>query len=200
MNNPNHPKKGSRTTVEPIRHEKDIKRIKRQLRKNSSRDYLLFVMGINNGLRIGDLLGLKVGEVRDLSPGETHTLKEQKTKKDNTLMINKVIHEAIRVYLTENDLQDSDYLFQSRKTGADGTSKPLTRETVAKMVKEWCSGMKGNYSTHSLRKTWGYMQRVKYGVSFEVICKRFKHSSPTVTMRYLGIEDKEVEDVLLNEI
>ena len=38
------------------------------------------------------------------------------------------------------------------------------------------------------------------GVSFEVLCKRFGHSSPAITMRYLGIDDKEVAGILLNEI
>jgi hypothetical protein len=49
-----------------------------------------------------------------------------------------------------------------------------------------------NYGAHSLRKTWGYIQRTVYGVGFEILCKRFNHSSPAITMRYLGIEDKEV--------
>ena len=60
--NPNHPKKGSRITVEPIRSDKNIKRVKRLL-KDNTRDLLLFTMGINNGLRISDLLKLKVGDV-----------------------------------------------------------------------------------------------------------------------------------------
>jgi hypothetical protein len=48
--------------------------------------------------------------------------------------------------------------------------------------------------------TFGYIQKKKYGVGWEVICKRFNHSSPSVTMRYLGIEDKEVNGILMNEI
>jgi hypothetical protein len=60
--------------------------------------------------------------------------------------------------------------------------------------------LKGNYGAHSLRKTWGYIQRTKHGVGFEIICKRFNHSNPAVTMRYLGIQDKEVHDILMNEI
>jgi len=197
--NPNHPKKGSRITVDPIRDEKSIKKIKRKL-KSSPRDYLLFVMGINNGLRISDLLKIKVGDVRNLDAGETIGIIEQKTKKANVLMINKSIHEALHHYLNSKVLEDDHYLFQSRNRDDKGNHKPLARETVSKMVKTWTDGMRGNYSTHSLRKTWGYFQRVKFGVSFEVICKRYSHSSPAITMRYLGIEDKEVNDILLNEI
>jgi len=58
----------------------------------------------------------------------------------------------------------------------------------------------GNYGAHTLRKTFGYIQRVHYGVGFEIICKRYNHSSPSITMRYLGIEDREVHNILMNEI
>jgi hypothetical protein len=44
------------------------------------------------------------------------------------------------------------------------------------------------------------MQRTRYGVGFEIICKGFNHSSPAVTMQYLGIQDKEVHEALMNEI
>jgi hypothetical protein len=49
--NKNHPKKGSRITVSPIRKIKNIKKIKRKLRRKP-RDLLLFTLGVNNGLRI----------------------------------------------------------------------------------------------------------------------------------------------------
>ena len=193
--NPNHPEKGSRITVEPIRDDKHIKRVRRLL-KNNTRDLLLFTMGINNGLRISDLLKLKAGAVRELQPGETLKIKEQKTRKDNVLMINKSVHKVLTQYLEETGAEDEDYLFKSR----NGNNKSITRETVNKMVKGWTKTFKGNYGTHTLRKTFGYIQRTKYGVSFEVLCKRFGHSSPSITMRYLGIDDKEVNGILLNEI
>ena len=56
--NPNHPKRGASTVVSPIRRPTDIQAISRLL-KDSPRDRLLFLMGINNGLRCGDLLKLK---------------------------------------------------------------------------------------------------------------------------------------------
>lgn len=70
MSNQNHPEKGSNITVEPIRSLEDIRAIKKLL-SDKPRDYLLFTMGINNGLRIGDLLKLKVRDVQGVRPGET---------------------------------------------------------------------------------------------------------------------------------
>ncbi|SLM30769.1 Integrase family protein [Desulfamplus magnetovallimortis] len=196
IKNPNHPKKGSRITVEPIRREKDIKKIVRRL-NDKPRDQLLFLMGINNGLRVGDLLQLKVGQVKGLSAGDTLTMVEGKTKKKNVLAINKTVFKALQKYLEDYAPDDEDYLFSSRKgKGA------LTIQSVNNMVKKWAAeiGLKENYGAHTLRKTFGYIQRTQFGVGFEVLAKRFNHSSPSVTMRYLGIHDKEVNGILRNEI
>ena len=196
IRNPNHPKKGSTIKVDPVRSEKDIKAIIKLLSDNP-RDRLLFIMGINNGLRVGDLLKLKVGEVRYLKPGDAISIYESKTKKDNVLVVNKCVHIALKEYLAARDMPDGEYLFKSRK--GDG---PLTVQAVNNKMKQWTSSinLKGNYGAHSLRKTWGYFQRVKYGVGFELICKRYNHSNPAITMRYLGIEDKEVTGLLMNEV
>jgi len=197
MNNPNHPKKGDNITVDPIREIKDIDSIKRILSSNA-RDLLLFTLGINNGLRCGDILRLKVKDVKQIKPGETLKIREQKTGKDNILMINKTTYKILRVFLEETKPDEEDYLFKSRK----GKNRSLNVGSVNMMVKQWCRSinLKGNYGTHSLRKTFGYIQRKKYGVGWEILCKRFNHSSPSVTMRYLGIEDKEVNGILMNEI
>jgi len=182
-------------TVEPIRNLKDIKKVKRRL-KDKTRDLLLFTMGINNGLRISDLLSLKVGDVRDLEIGETITIREGKTGKKNVLMVNGEVRRVLDRYLKEVKPNDEDYLFRSRK----GKNEPISREYVNQMMKTWTKGIKGNYGTHTMRKTFGYIQRKEYGVGWEILSKRFNHSSPSITMRYLGIEDKEVNGILLNEI
>jgi len=195
MKNKNHPIKGSRITVDPFRSDKDIKRIKKMLSSNS-RDLLLFTMGINNGLRIGDLLKLRIVDVKDLKAGDFLIINEQKTGKENILMINKGVYSILRKHLDNINLSDDCYLFQSRK----GDNLPLTVSSVNRMIKQWTFGMKGNFGTHSLRKTFGYIQRTRYGVSFEVLCRRFNHSNPATTMRYLGIQSKEVSDILMNEI
>ena len=111
---------------------------------------------------------------------------------------NKEVYKALRGHLEASNHKDDDYLFQSRH----GHQKPLTIMTVNRMIKSWCKAinLSGNYGAHTLRKTFGYIQRTHYGVGFELICKRFNHSSPSITMRYLGIEDKEVLAILNHEI
>lgn len=192
----NHPKKGSRIKVDPIRSISHVKSISKYL-ADKPRDRLLFIMGVNNGLRSGDLLKLKVGQIKDLKPGEYLEIKEGKTGKENILVINKAVYKAIRNYMEKLKPHDEDYLFKSRK--GDG---PISIQAVNNSIKRWAQAinLKGNYGAHTLRKTWGYIQRVKYGVGFEIICKRFNHSSPAVTMRYLGIEDKEVKAILTNNV
>jgi len=194
--NANHPKKGDRITVDPITNIRDVKAIS-ALTKDNPRDHLLFVMGVNNGLRAGDLLRLKVKDVRDMRVGDTLTIKESKTQKDNVLVVNKIVHRALREYLDRVQPDDEDFLFASRKGGSH-----LQSQAVSKMVKKWTRAvnLKGNFGAHTLRKTWGYQQRTLHGVGFEIICKRYNHSSPAITMRYLGIRDREVHNTLMNEI
>ena len=194
--NANHPKNGSRIAVDPIRQIKDIKAISK-MTSGIPRDHLLFVMGINNGLRACDLVKVQVGDVRSLRVGDTLTIKESKTGKDNILVVNKTVYKALQAYLDAIRPNDDAYLFASRK----GESH-LQSQAVSKLVKKWTRAinLKGNYGAHTLRKTWGYIQRTMHGVGFEIICKRYNHSSPAITMRYLGIQDKEVHGVLMNEI
>ena len=55
--------------VQPITSPKDISRIKKLLRDNK-RNLLLFVMGINTGLRVQDLLALRVHQVEKAVIGD----------------------------------------------------------------------------------------------------------------------------------
>lgn len=194
--NANHPKKGDRIKVDPIRKIKDIKAISK-LTQDSPRDHLLFIMGINNGLRAGDLIKLRVKDVQQMKVGDTLTIKESKTGKDNILVVNKTVYKALRNYLGIVQPDAEDYLFASRK----GNSH-IQSQAVSKLVKKWTGAinLRGNFGAHTLRKTWGYIQRTVHGVGFEIICKRYNHSSPAITMRYLGIQDKEVHSTLMNEI
>lgn len=190
----NKPGKAVKKTVEPIRKLKDIQAIKKIL-SDKPRELLLFTLGINNGLRAGDLLNLKVSQVKNSQIGDSIPITENKTGKKNVLVINKPSFDALENFFKHVDKKDEDYLFSGRK-GND----PITIPSLNRLIKNWTDSinLKGKFGTHTLRKTWGYIQRTEFGVPIEKITQRYLHSSPAVTMVYLGLQTQEVEDILVN--
>jgi len=69
-------------------------------------------------------------------------------------------------------------------------------QSVNNMIKKWTGAvnLKDNYGAHTLRKTRGYIQRTKYGMGFEIVCKWFNHSSPAVTIWKL--QAKQIKHLL----
>lgn len=194
--NPNRPRKGLKIQVSPIISKRIIKRIKSDL-AGRPRDLCLFVMGINTALRASDLLSLKTLQVQHLSVGDSLVVRERKTKKNRRITINQATHKVLRTWLEQND---SEWLFPSQRGGA------LKVATLNKMVKHWCevahieTGIKQNgtnYGSHTLRKTFGYWQRIDAGVPIHTLMKIFNHSSQAITLTYLGIQEQEIEDVYM---
>jgi integrase len=195
IGNPNHPKKGSTIKVDPIKKLRDIATIKKLL-ADKPRDFALFTIGINTNLRASDLLRLKIGQVKNLKAGDAVEIKEQKTGKSRRVTLNKTCIKAIQTLLTHKQYSDGDYLFQSQRR------KVLTVPSVHKLVKSWCSeiNLKGNYGSHTLRKTWGYHQRVTFGVDLPRLMVCFNHSTQRQTLDYLCVQPEEIKNIYQNEL
>jgi integrase len=190
----NHPEKGSQIKVEPIRKKKDIQSIKKMLTDNP-RNQALFIIGINTNLRASDLLSIKAGQVRDLKPGDSIQVKEKKTGKFRTITFNKACAQAIHKLLQTRPYEDGESLFV-------GQRGPLTVPSVIRLVKAWCKAinLKGNFGSHTLRKTWGYHQRVSFGTDIPRLMICFNHSSQRQTLDYLCVQPEEIKDVYENEL
>ena len=190
----NHPERGSQIKVEPIRKKRDIQSIKRML-SDSPRNQALFTIGINTNLRASDLLGIKAVQVRDLKPGDSILIKEKKTGKFRVVTLNKACIQAIQKLLASSRYNDNDPLFV-------GQRGPLTVPSVSRLVKSWCRAinLRGNYGSHSMRKTWGYHQRVTFGTDIPRLMVCFNHSTQRQTLDYLCIQADEIKDVYGNEL
>ncbi|MFA7402582.1 MAG: tyrosine-type recombinase/integrase [Pelobacteraceae bacterium] len=210
----NHPEKGDTIKVEPIRTVKDVKAIKRLL-ADKERDLALFTLGINTNLRASDLLRITVGMVRNLQPGDHFALKEKKTGKDRNISINRTVHAAITALLyVLPDAKDNDLLFQSRKVTQrkpvlkDGKEvrQPAKGEisvpTLNGLVKLWCKeiNLTGNYGSHTLRKTFGYMHRTINKTDLPTLMQMFNHSSQKQTLDYLCIQPEEIKNAYMFEL
>ena len=184
--------------VEPIRSENQIKQIRGNLyRQKNPRDYLIFVFGINSGLRIGDILSLKLEDVKDNQGNlkDYLTIKEQKTGKTRKVFFNKQIKEALTYYIKKTGIFNLDqYLFTNEKSKKN---KPITRIRAYQLINKWCKdvGLDCKVGGHTLRKTFGYHMRMQ-GVSIERISNLLNHRNIKVTFRYIGINDDENKEVI----
>jgi integrase len=194
----NHPKKGDTIKVEPIRTVKDIKAIKRML-EDKPRDFALFTLGINTNLRASDILKITVGMVRNLKPEDHFTIREKKTNKDRNITVNKTVHAAIRDLLELYSPNDADeaFLFRSRKG-----NKALCVPYFNSLVKAWCKeiNLTGNYGSHTLRKTFGYMHRTVNKTDLPTLMQMFNHSSQKQTLDYLCIQPEEIKSAYMFEL
>jgi len=200
--NPNHPKLGDTIKVEPIRTVNAINNLKKYLAP-SPRNLALFVVGINTAYRASELLSIRVGQVRHLQPGDRLEVKQKKTKKYRAVTMNTACYEAIRQLLEHLDrkalkardlswVDDDSYLFAGKDP-----SKALSVPYLNNLVKDWCRkvNLKGNYGSHTLRKTWGYMQRTKQDTPIPLLMQAFGHASQQQTLSYLCIQDEEIESI-----
>lgn len=201
--NPHHPAKGSSIRVDPIRDVRAIARIKKHLYKDGKyRDLCLFTLGINTAWRANELLSITVGQVRSLKPGDSIELKQSKTGKYRRTPINDNALRAIQSWLEfyegkfPNRYSIKAPLFPSIRGGA------LRVSSVTSLVKNWCdlASLKGQYGSHTLRKTWAYHQRVSFHAPLPLIMEALGHTSERQTLAYIGILPVEVDELYLNVI
>lgn len=159
------------------------------------RNYMLVVIGVNFGLRASDLCRLKLSDLKD----KTHLdIVEQKTKKRRVIFINDSVRSVIQEYLSHSIFVDENtYLFPSNKGGH------ITPKYIYKLIKKATVdlGWKGNYGSHTLRKTMAYhVLKASDGnpdVVFRIM-QMFNHSSESVTRRYLT--SSQLVDVLYSDL
>ena len=204
---------GESSEVYPFTTEQEIKSVidvfnkrideapddnKRQI---ACRNKMLFLIGINIGLRASDLITLKWNFFynSDNTFKDFYVLQPKKTrnqKKFVKLFFNQAVKKAIEDYTREYPIEDTDeYLFKSRKGYGAITEKSLYKIIVSASNE---AGIDKNVGSHSLRKTFGFWawhnaeDKNKALVTLQML---FNHSDSKTTLRYIGILSSEIEDM-----
>ncbi|MGE7917176.1 site-specific integrase [Lysinibacillus xylanilyticus] len=164
--------------VQPIRDPEYIREIKMYLFNWNHRNYMLFVVGINSGLRISDILQLKVSDTQR----PYFSVVEKKTKKARRIEMTPQLKRELKQYVEGKD--EHEYLFKSR----EGVNKPFSRSAAYKILNKaaFAVGLEENIGTHTLRKTFGY-HFYKQTKDVALLQEILNHSSPKITLRYIGI-------------
>ncbi len=177
--------------VDPIRSQEKIQSMKDILKgQEKYRDLLWFTIGLNTALRISDILDLKVKDVRaeDGSYRNSFQIMEQKTNKSGKHYLNQSIRTALDLFFEHNPSKEQeDYIFTTY-------SGRLTRTRCHQIIKDLADkvGLEGNYSTHSMRKSYGY-HNYREGISLDLLQSKFNHKSSSQTLEYIGITDDDLQ-------
>lgn len=195
--------------AEPIKSVDDIFRISQYLISNGRyRDNMLFIVGINFGLRVSDLRMLRFSNLindnctfRDSFPVfEKKTRNTRKRKKNRYITINTAVVEAVTLYLENTPgVCMSDYMFRSLSNRGGNVNEPLSIKSIDRILKGIASelDLSVKMSTHTLRKTFCYHQMLmSHNDSRKLLLlqKMLNHSSPAQTLDYIGITSEEIED------
>lgn len=174
--------------VQPIRDPEHIREIKKFLREKSERNYILFVTGINSGLRISDLLQLRVSDVKK----PYFNIREQKTGKVKRIAMTPSLKRELHEYV--RDKEDHEFLFKSR----EGINKPIGRSMAYKILRQAADHVKlDGIGTHTLRKTFGYHFYKQYKDP-ALLQEIFNHSSEEITLRYIGVNQDMMDKAIID--
>lgn len=187
------------SSVNPIRDEDDLRNFiyyfkkKRDKEPNPKkaklydRNYMMVLLGVNTALRFSDLRRLTVDKVKY----NQIVQRDKKTRKENKITLNSEIYDELMKYIKRQNLIDVDYLFWSQK----GVNKPLSRVQGYNIIQEIKEGCKIRYQigTHTLRKTFGYWFYKQYG-DVVALQRILNHSTPAMTLIYIGMQKKEVDE------
>lgn len=179
-------------TVEPIRDIKKIKQLYQYLNGYDPKYAMIFKFGINTGLRISDINSLRVMDIfkSKWSFKEYLHINEKKTGKEKKIKLNDTLRKCLFYFISKGDFEMTDYIFKSQKGGY------LGRIQIYRVLKEAAEviGIE-NFGTHSLRKTWGYWTYKLSKYNIGLIMDTFNHSSPGITLRYIGINQDQKDEL-----
>jgi integrase len=171
--------------VEAVKTAEDIELVRHKLVLNARDNTLyadIWTFGLQVALRISDLLEITLQQAQT---GQLEIV-EGKTGKTRQIKLNEKAQGIVKA----RSKPGATYLFEVDSNRAKG--KPVSRVAVAKAFKAVGDEVGIHLGTHSMRKTRGWVLH-QAGISIEMICKVLNHSSPAITMVYLGITQSEID-------
>lgn len=174
--------------VDPIKNRNNVIKVINELKKGEERNVILFKIGIYTGLRIEDILRLKVKNIN----GNTLEIQQGKTKKYKRIQLNDDLRKSLKAYIKGKN--EEEYIIKSR----NGSNKPLSYTQAYRIIKSAIkkARIKGNYGTHSLRKTYAYALYENNDLS--IVQGALNHDNQLTTLKYIGVTDEEINRATMN--
>ena len=175
--------KYSKTTADYLVWSDAMNLIRNLAKDGNYKISLLVAIGCFTGLRISDILALRWRQILNT---EEFTIIEKKTGKTKKFPLNDKLKTLIAKVVKNR--RDREPLFKSH------WGRRYNRITAYYMIRNACAavGLEEKIGTHSMRKTFGYHHYQQFK-DIAILQKIFNHSSQQITMRYIGIEQDQID-------
>lgn len=147
------------------------------------------VVEANLGLRISDILALRLKDI--VKDGNRYRLDitEQKTGKTRNFTVPGEIYRYLENYTLKNNIKPTARIFD------------LSERAIQKQLKIVADYLKlDGIGTHSFRKFFATQVYLDNDYNIELVRTLLQHSNSAITQRYIGIQQKDVEDALNKHI
>ena len=168
-----------------IKNKEDLEKIENYLLRHNKRNHLIWVLALNTGLKISELLSLNVGDTKSLN---AIILTSPKTGMVKRVELNKKATGYLYKYLNRKPLKLKEPLFQSRSGGR------LDRGQVYRFIKEACkiTGVKIRVSPLSLKKTYLYHLFLASNNDIMLLQKLTNKNTPLKALNFIGVTYKDI--------
>lgn len=162
-------------------------------RKKPPRDWAIIDIAFSTGLRASEICNLKIKDLH-IRKGESAIFVENgKGKKNRLVLIGEKLKKHLKEFIAwkkraEEPATPESYLFVSERSPKMGLN------ALQKRFKHWVrlAGLKGGYSIHSARHTYGTML-YRQTKDLRMVQKQLGHSSSQVTEVYADVIKEDVE-------
>lgn len=170
--------------IGPIKDRDIVERMKEYLREQSTRNYILFRLGINLGISMTELLHLRIEDVAG---------KKEFISGDYRMRISDSLRREIEFYVGD---RKAGYLFRMR------SNKPLSRFQLYNILRDAArvAGFTEPVGAMTLRKTFAYWAYKEQKVYLPLLSKYLHHHTVSYTLKYSGIDSEGITEVCLSEM
>jgi integrase len=149
----------------------------------------ILTLEANLGLRVGDILRLRLNDIIPDGNRRRLDIIEEKTGKQRTFTVPHEVYSFICDYATKNGIPRTARLFD------------LTERAVQKHLKKVTDFLNiQNVSTHSFRKYFATRIYVDNHFNIVLVQKILQHSTAAVTQKYIGIQQRDIEEALTKNV
>ena len=168
-----------------------IKKVRLKAGSNK-RDYMIFVILNEGGLRVSELINLELN--RDVNLDMRKLLILGKGNKAREIFINNIMYDAIEDYLPEREKilngRTNKYLIVSNKTA--NTNRPIERTSINNLLNKYCKSINEKcINPHILRHECA-TKRYEEGYS-DMMLKKILGQTSNVTNRYVHAGNENIK-------